>query len=70
MGGVTVAGADVNNDDRSPASGTNGRPSACRTWRSLTGNKKDAGKFLTLNVIGQDGKTRRTVVWQSAFVSS
>jgi hypothetical protein len=30
----------------------------------LTGNPKDAGKFLTLNVIGQDGKTRRTVVWQ------
>lgn len=30
----------------------------------LTKNPKDAGKFLTLNVIGQDGKTRRTVVWQ------
>jgi DNA-binding beta-propeller fold protein YncE len=30
----------------------------------LTGNPKDASKFVTLNVIGQDGKTRRTVVWQ------
>jgi hypothetical protein len=30
----------------------------------LTRNPKDAGKFVTLNVIGQDGKTRRTVVWQ------
>jgi hypothetical protein len=30
----------------------------------LTKNPKDAGKFVTLNVIGQDGKTRRTVVWQ------
>lgn len=30
----------------------------------LTRNKKDAGKFLTLNVVGQDGKTKRTVVWQ------
>jgi outer membrane protein assembly factor BamB len=30
----------------------------------LTGNRKDAGKFLTLNAIGQDGKTKRTLVWQ------
>jgi outer membrane protein assembly factor BamB len=30
----------------------------------LTKNPKDAGKFLTLNVIGQDGKTKRTVIWQ------
>src|SRR6202011_2457066 len=30
----------------------------------LTKNPKDNGKFLTLNVIGQDGKTKRTVVWQ------
>jgi outer membrane protein assembly factor BamB len=30
----------------------------------LTKNPKDAGKFVTLNVIGQDGKTRRTVIWQ------
>jgi hypothetical protein len=30
----------------------------------LTKNSKDAGKFVTLNVIGQDGKTRRTVIWQ------
>jgi outer membrane protein assembly factor BamB len=30
----------------------------------LTKNKKDASKFLTLNVVGQDGKTKRTVVWQ------
>jgi DNA-binding beta-propeller fold protein YncE len=30
----------------------------------LTGNPKDAGKFVTLNVIGQDGQTKRTVVWQ------
>ncbi len=30
----------------------------------LSGNPKDAGKFVTLNVIGQDGKTKRTVVWQ------
>ena len=30
----------------------------------LSGNPKDSGKFLTLNVIGQDGKTRRTVIWQ------
>lgn len=30
----------------------------------LTRNPKDAGKYLTLNVIGQDGKTKRTVIWQ------
>jgi outer membrane protein assembly factor BamB len=30
----------------------------------LTNDPKDAGKFVTLNVIGQDGKTKRTVVWQ------
>jgi DNA-binding beta-propeller fold protein YncE len=30
----------------------------------LTGNPKDATKFVTLNVIGQDGKTKRTVIWQ------
>jgi hypothetical protein len=30
----------------------------------LTKNPKDVGKFLTLNAIGQDGKTRRTVIWQ------
>jgi outer membrane protein assembly factor BamB len=30
----------------------------------LTKNPKDAGKFLTLNVLGQDGKTKRTVIWQ------
>jgi len=30
----------------------------------LTKNPKDAGKFLTLNAIGQDGKTKRTVLWQ------
>jgi outer membrane protein assembly factor BamB len=30
----------------------------------LTKNPKDASKFVTLNVIGQDGKTRRTVIWQ------
>jgi hypothetical protein len=30
----------------------------------LTKNRKDAGKFLTLNVLGQDGKTKRTVIWQ------
>jgi hypothetical protein len=30
----------------------------------LSKDPKDAGKFLTLNVIGQDGKTRRTVIWQ------
>jgi outer membrane protein assembly factor BamB len=30
----------------------------------LTGNRKDAGKFLTLNAIGQDGKTKRTLIWQ------
>ncbi len=30
----------------------------------LTNDPKDARKFLTLNVIGQDGKTRRTVIWQ------
>jgi hypothetical protein len=30
----------------------------------LTKNPKDAGKFLTLNAIGQDGKTRRTLIWQ------
>jgi DNA-binding beta-propeller fold protein YncE len=30
----------------------------------LTKNPKDAGKFLTLNAVGQDGKTRRTVIWQ------
>jgi hypothetical protein len=31
---------------------------------SLTKNPKDVGKFLTLNVVGQDGKTKRTVIWQ------
>jgi outer membrane protein assembly factor BamB len=30
----------------------------------LTKNPKDAGRFLTLNVVGQDGKTKRTVIWQ------
>jgi outer membrane protein assembly factor BamB len=30
----------------------------------LTNDRKDAGKFVTLNVIGQDGKTKRTVIWQ------
>jgi hypothetical protein len=30
----------------------------------LTKNPKDASKFVTLNVVGQDGKTKRTVVWQ------
>jgi hypothetical protein len=30
----------------------------------LTKNPKDAGKFLTLNVLGQDGKTKRTAIWQ------
>jgi hypothetical protein len=34
------------------------------TVDSVTGNPKDASKFLTLNVIGQDGKAKRTVVWQ------
>jgi hypothetical protein len=31
---------------------------------SITKNPKDAGKFFTLNVIGQDGKSKRTVIWQ------
>src|SRR5262249_58230544 len=30
----------------------------------LTKNPKDNGKFLSLNVIGQDGKTKRTLIWQ------
>lgn len=30
----------------------------------LTGNPKDVGKYVSLNVLGQDGKTRRTVIWQ------
>lgn len=30
----------------------------------LTRNPKDAGKFLTMNAIGQDGKTKRTLIWQ------
>jgi DNA-binding beta-propeller fold protein YncE len=30
----------------------------------LTKNPKDVGRFLTLNAIGQDGKTRRTLIWQ------
>lgn len=30
----------------------------------LTKNPKDAGKFLTLNAIGQDGNTKRTLIWQ------
>jgi hypothetical protein len=34
------------------------------TVDSVTGNPKDAGKFLTLNVIGRDGKAKRTAVWQ------
>ncbi len=34
------------------------------TVDSVTKNPKDAGKFLTLNAVGQDGKTKRTVIWQ------
>jgi hypothetical protein len=34
------------------------------TVDSVTKNPRDAGKFLTLNVFGQDGKPKRTVVWQ------
>ncbi|MCS7046930.1 MAG: hypothetical protein NZO58_11285, partial [Gemmataceae bacterium] len=30
----------------------------------LTKNPMDAGRFLTLNAIGRDGKTRRTLIWQ------
>jgi DNA-binding beta-propeller fold protein YncE len=30
----------------------------------ITKNPKDASKFFTLNVIGQDGKSKRTVIWQ------
>jgi hypothetical protein len=30
----------------------------------LTQNPKDVGKYVSLNVLGQDGKTRRTAVWQ------
>ena len=30
----------------------------------LTKDPKDASRYLTLNVIGQDGKTKRTVIWQ------
>lgn len=30
----------------------------------LTKNPKDASRYLTLNAIGQDGKTRRTLIWQ------
>jgi hypothetical protein len=30
----------------------------------LTKNPKDAGRYLTLNAIGQDGKTKRTLIWQ------
>jgi hypothetical protein len=30
----------------------------------LSKDPKDAGKFLTLNAIGQDGKTKRTLIWQ------
>ncbi len=30
----------------------------------LTKNPKDAGRFLTLNAIGHDGKTKRTLIWQ------
>jgi hypothetical protein len=31
---------------------------------SITKNPKDASKFFTLNVIGQDGKSKRTLIWQ------
>jgi hypothetical protein len=30
----------------------------------LSKDAKDASKFVTLNVIGQDGKTKRTAIWQ------
>ena len=30
----------------------------------LTKNPKDVGRYLTLNAIGQDGKTKRTLIWQ------
>jgi hypothetical protein len=30
----------------------------------LTKNPKDNGKFLSLNVLTQDGKTKRTLIWQ------
>ena len=30
----------------------------------LSKDPKDSSKFVTLNVVGQDGKTKRTVVWQ------
>lgn len=30
----------------------------------LTKNPKDAGRFLTLNAVGHDGKTKRTLIWQ------
>jgi outer membrane protein assembly factor BamB len=34
------------------------------TANYLTKDPKDAGRYLTLNVVGQDGKTKRTVIWQ------
>jgi DNA-binding beta-propeller fold protein YncE len=34
------------------------------TVDSVTKNPKDAGKFLTLNAVGQDGKNKRTLIWQ------
>lgn len=34
------------------------------TANYLSKDPKDAGRFLTLNAIGQDGKTRRTLIWQ------
>jgi len=34
------------------------------TVDSVTKDPKDAGKFLTLNAVGQDGKTKRTLIWQ------
>jgi outer membrane protein assembly factor BamB len=34
------------------------------TVDSVTKNPRDAGKFLTLNAVGTDGKTKRTLIWQ------
>jgi hypothetical protein len=31
---------------------------------SITKNPKDASKYFSLNVIGQDGKSKRTLIWQ------
>jgi outer membrane protein assembly factor BamB len=43
---------------------TDGEVYVIGTADYLTRNPKDAGKFLTLNAVGRDGQTKRTLIWQ------